>query len=111
VSSTPAGRLPAAEQFVQRREEFLDPWISDAIPEGLAFPPEGDDPLLPQFGQMLRQSRLRETDRVRQRGHVRLAPLDKLAQDHQAPLVPEGAHDARDLCGLALDHVEIDLHL
>ena len=43
---------------------MLDPGIGNPVPDGLAFPPGGDDPLLAHPGEVLRQGRLRQPDRL-----------------------------------------------
>ena len=99
-----------AEQLVEGGEELLDARIGDAVPDRLALAPEGDDALLPHLGEMLRQGRLGQPHGLGQRGHVGLAPLDQLAQDHQPPLVGERPQDVRDLGRLLLKGLEVEFH-
>jgi hypothetical protein len=64
---------------LQRGEELLDARIGDAVPERLAFAPEGDEALLAHLREVLRQGRLRQTHGFREGAHVALAAFDELA--------------------------------
>src|SRR3981081_1113954 len=77
------GRVAAAEQAVQFRHQLLDARVFDAIPKGLAVAPEGHDVFVAHSGEMLRQRRLAEADRIDQGANRHLAGLDQLAQNHQ----------------------------
>ena len=98
-----------AIELVEHAEELLDARVGDAVPDRLALAPGGDDALIPHLGQMLRQGRLRQPHRLGQGGHVGLAPLHELAQDHQPPLVGERPQDVRDLGRLLLKAFKIGL--
>src|SRR5262249_40958695 len=74
-----------------------------AVPERLAFAPEGNEALLAHPREVLRQSRLRQAHGSGEGGYVALATFDELAQDHQPALVGERAQDAGDLNRLLLE--------
>src|SRR6185369_9893113 len=104
---SPFAVSPAVE-LVQGRQEVLDARIRNSVPERLALPAERDQSLLAHLAEVLGERGLRKSDGLRERAHVRLAPLDQLAQDHEAPLVGERTHDAGHFdCGL-LDPTRIE---
>lgn len=81
---------------MQSRQQAFDTRIGDPVPQGLGIAPVGHDPLVPHAREVLPQGRLREADLLGQSADRRLAILDELAEDEQAPVVGQDARQADD---------------
>ena len=102
LNSFPSFLLRAAEKIVESGQQLLNARIGNPVPKCLTLAPEGDEPFGAHFGQMLRQSRLREANRFSQAADVSFAGLRKLAEHKQAPFIGNGAEDFRNFAGFCL---------
>ncbi|SOR31582.1 protein of unknown function [Methylorubrum extorquens] len=96
-----------AEDILQGREQPGDPGVLQSVVQGLALAPKRDQPVLTQLGEVLRQGRLAEIDRLAEARHVHLTAGEQQAQDEQALLVGEEPQQACGVSCLVLEAQQI----